>query len=132
MPSILVKTVGLVLLALVGSFLFGLLNDLDVFKPLPAPSLGGEGRRGSITTTTPPGFVCRTLVRDTVIGKNRRMEGVGRGVGWVRLCPRVVSLGGEGRRGAITTTTPLGFVCRTLARDTIIRKKRMRDWKERK
>ena len=69
MPSLLIKTVGFVLLALVGSFLFGLLNDLDVFKPLPAPSLGGEIRGGATTTTTPPGFVCQTLARDTVIGK---------------------------------------------------------------
>ena len=67
MPSLLFKTVGLVMLALVGSFLFVLLNDLDVFKPLPASSVGE--RRGTITTTTPPGFVCRTLARDTVIGK---------------------------------------------------------------
>lgn len=74
MPSPLLKTVGLVLLALVGLFLFGLLNDLDVFKPLPAPSLGGEGRRGAITNTTPPGFVCRTLARDTVIGKKRMRD----------------------------------------------------------
>ncbi|GAB5036181.1 Hypothetical protein NocV09_03500030 [Nannochloropsis oceanica] len=68
MPSSLVKTVVFVLLASIGSFLFGLLNDLDVFKPLPAPSLGGETRGGTTTTTTPPGFVCRTLARETAIG----------------------------------------------------------------
>jgi len=69
MPSSLVKTVVFVLLASIGSFLFGLLNDLDVFKPLPAPSLGGETSGGTTTTTTPPGFVCRTLARETAIGK---------------------------------------------------------------